>query len=77
MKIVMVEWTDSSFLFGWHNKQSLKEEHVSECCTVGILIKENNKEMTVCQSHSPENFATAIVIPKVNVKRIRTLKVGY
>ena len=75
MKIVLVEWIDSSTEYGWLKVESF-DTSVVKCQSVGFLIKETDDAIVVTLSRSDSGrCADAITIPKCSIKRIRYLKV--
>ena len=73
MHLAIVEWVDSNVITGWHHKDS--DASISNCVTVGILRRENAKEVEMVLNFSQWSKAEVIAIPKVSIKRIRRLKV--
>ena len=78
MKLVLVEWIDSNRVSGWWNKHDILDEKkgVNWCISVGVLIKENKKEVGVCLNQSGEVWGDVIYIPRCAVRRIRQLKIS-
>jgi len=74
MKIVLVEWFDSATEYGWQRKD-LFDDRITNCQSVGFLIKETDKVVVVTLNRSDNGrYADAITIPKQSIKRIRQLK---
>ena len=69
LKIVYVEWEDSSTTFGWH------EEHDDEPLviqSVGILVREGKKSVTLSTSRAVNgDYVDQITIPR---RAIRTMR---
>jgi len=75
MKLVMVEWVDSTFCQGWHDRDYTKEHEPSRITSAGILIYKDDNRMTIVQSVSDRHDAgDGITIPMCAVTRIRELK---
>ncbi len=72
--IVLIEWSDSHFArFGWTLNDS--EEHITDFVTVGIIKREDDKEIEVVPNWGSEFKSQGTTIPKGCIKRIRKLKV--
>ena len=77
MKVILIEWEDSSFLHGWRDKRDVVEckQISNHCVSAGILLKQDKKEICLAQTLSGENIANIISIPNLAIKRIRQLRV--
>ncbi len=74
MKLVLVEWVDSSGYAGWHKLGD--NDVVSPCVSVGILVSEDDKQLVLSPSRSDcGNVLDTLAIPVCSIKRSRTLKV--
>ena len=74
MKLLLVEWDDSSTCVGWHRLSS--EDDISHCISTGLLCKETEKSITLTISKSElGSIAETISIPRSCIKRIRRLRV--
>ena len=74
MRIVMVEWTDAFSEGGWRGNND--DLPVCDCVTIGLLQFDRPDRIIIAQSKSDSgNYADRIAIPKVCIKRVRTLKV--
>ncbi len=72
MKIVLVEWADSTSSSGWDTNFDLE---LSNCTTVGQLVVKDKEKIVVVQSisdgaHCDGRFA----IPRSCIKSIKELK---
>ena len=78
MRMVIVEWEDSAFAQGWMSRDSVKTHSVSIIVSVGLLVAENDKQITIMQSDSvnTEQYGDGMTIPKSAITRIRRLKIG-
>ena len=75
MKIVLIEWEDSSSYGGWHRVMP-ELDSISNCISIGILCQDSPKYVVLSQSKSDSgNYGDTISIPKSCIKRIRYLKV--
>ena len=75
MKLVMVEFEDSSSYSGWHKLDSWLDS-ISNCVSVGILCREDKKQIVLALSKSnSRNYGDTMAIPRSCIKRIRYLKV--
>ena len=77
LKRVEVEWVDSAFCRGWQDiDDKRKYQRVAHCWSVGYLLDQNAHEVRLVSSHDRENdtVADGLTIPRVAVKRIRTIK---
>ncbi len=73
-KILHVIWEDACGRSGWHDAQ--EEYKLSRCETVGYLIKESRKVISLAQSidHDCNKVDNVMMIPKSNIKKRRILK---
>lgn len=75
MKILLIEWVDSSVTGGWRNKREIRAKPAS-CYSVGMALIANEEVITLVLSGSGDDeYADTMTIPKVAIKRIRELKV--
>ena len=76
MNLVLVEWADAAFMQGWGSKEHAQHHRESNIASVGILVHEDCDRVTIVQSLSDrDDFGDGITIPRVCIKRIRTLRV--
>lgn len=72
--IVEVEWIDSATYQGWQTK-SAKEQTVSQCTTVGFVMRRNKNEISIAQGKSNnKNYLNVTTIPMSCIKKITRLK---
>lgn len=79
MKIVHVLWIDSVAKESWHSEYDvtklLAEPEVNE--SVGFLMRRDKEGILLCMSRSTSEteaiVGNALLIPKVNIKRVRVL----
>ena len=76
MHILMVEWVDSISGSDWIPLFRAKEETVSRVCSIGILIKETEKEIVLLPNVSENQARHQIAIPRGAIKRMRRLEIG-
>jgi hypothetical protein len=78
MKIVMVEWIDScTHKDGrWIDKCNIKDLETAGGCSVGVMVKENNKQITIAQSMGDYEASGLMSIPKGCIKKITQLYVN-
>ena len=74
MKIVLVEWNDAASGLLWARRDI--PQCVDPIVSVGILVKENNKEIEIDPNLSKDFKLHDIAIPKGSIKRMRRLKLG-
>ena len=75
MKLVLVEWVDSSFMQGWMHKSVIKNHSASKIASVGILANNTKDHVTIVQSMSnKDDRGDGITIPKCAISRIRYLR---
>ena len=74
MKIVYIEWVDSTRLDGWNNKETIKKNGLSFIKSIGYLIKKNNKKVTICHSNGSDEMLGILHIPKGCIKKIKIIK---
>ncbi len=74
MKLLLVEWVDSTYSSGWQLRDSIDED-ITNCVTVGILLQEKKDILVMALSLSKVEYSQAMTIPKCAIKRMRTLRV--
>ena len=72
MEIVLIEWDDACSCNIWEERGC--EEHITPCITVGILTRDNEREVEVVQNLNANSKSNSLAIPKGGIKRIRKLK---
>jgi hypothetical protein len=80
LKLVLVEWVDSSAIYGWKALQDVEKEQNLEGRSVGWILHRSRKQITIVSSlthENEENVATQgsgiHTIPMCAVTRIRRL----
>lgn len=78
MRMVLIKWVDSAFAQGWMSRDAVKSHQLSKCVSVGILVAENDEQITIMQSLSvdKDQMGDGLTIPKCSIKRIRKLRVS-
>ena len=77
MRMIIVEWTDSSFhTEGWQDLEVISGIGLAECISVGVVYYEDEKKLCLVPNINRETGVQSIIIPKVAIKRIRQLKVS-
>jgi len=75
MKILLVEWVDSSYIAGWKDKKDFDVD-LAKCFSTGLAIDESDDAITLVLSGGDTGqWSQSMTIPKVAIKRIRELKV--
>jgi len=74
VKIVRVKWIDSSFCHGWHNKDTLTDDHIATCESVGFLARKDNTEVVIVAGMSETGYHDSIAIPRRCVLEIKVLQ---
>lgn len=74
LKIAEVHWVDSLSGTGWTLTEDYKCDNAVDCFTIGILIDDGEKSVTLAQNigFEPEQFCNTITIPRCAVKSIET-----
>lgn len=73
MKIIAVEWVDSSSMSGWVKRNEL-------CCdsliitSVGYLIEENDDNIVITSSYNVDEYISPLTIPKCSIIKRRFIK---
>lgn len=77
-QLLEIEWVDSSHTSGWKNSKEHEGEPVIDYRTVGYLLQETKRTITVTQSicdylqEDSSRMIDAIMdIPKVAIKKIK------
>ena len=74
-KLVLVNWDDSNVTHGWR-LDDCSEDKVDHCRTVGILIADNEKGMTIALGDSDcGSVMETITIPKGCIIKIKELRI--
>ena len=78
MKIVMVEWTDSTMLGQrWHCGDEIDQLDIGRCVSVGIVRQDDDEKLVLTQNQGRYmDGANLIAIPRGCIKRIRLLRVS-
>lgn len=76
MKIVLVEW-DDAFASGtqWLEKDDDTFLKVIPTTSVGIVVKETERELSLIGDINELHYSRAVTIPRGCIKRIRKLSV--
>jgi len=70
-RIVKIDWVDSCHFAGWRLEHEYKDIQISNCTSVGILIRQTEDEVVYAQSYSDTgNYAEVNAIPMCAVKKI-------
>lgn len=80
-KPVEVTWYDSSSDGGWASAdETLSRARALPCTSVGYLLKHDEAQVVIAQSHSPEEprrselWADSLTIPAAVVTEVRSLR---
>lgn len=74
MKLFYIQWVDSSSSAGtWTMKEHL-DGKLGICETVGWLVKESKKTITVVSSIAPHEYGGDMTIPKVAIVKRKRIK---
>lgn len=72
-KVVHIEWVDAVSVDGWQHPTM--ELHPANCVSIGFLIKENDKYITICQGYSDADCQNGMfTIPKGWIKKRKFVK---
>ena len=76
MKLVYVEWVDSSSLDRvWNSESLIRECSVCRCRSVGWIVHETEDHLTIAgHSDGDEHWSGEMTIPKAAIKRRKILK---
>lgn len=75
MKIVKIKWLDSASDDGkWYDKEEYNSIKPVVCKSVGFVLKETDKYITIAHSVSPDQIAFTMAIPKFAIIKIKELK---
>jgi len=71
-----VEWVDSACVTGWTSLSDLDDGGISECTTVGFVLREDDTQVLLIQSedHRHGNLDSVMAIPKVAVTKSETIR---
>ena len=76
MKALHLEWIDSSAMAGrvWQDRESVSEQVVCRCTTIGFVIKETRDSITIAGSMEGKNYVSGdMTIPKSSIRKRRIL----
>ncbi len=76
-RIVRVEWEDSCTDSGWNKRTTYETEaSISQCESVGFILKSNRTQLTLFQSksHVTKQVTELISIPRKCITKITELK---
>lgn len=69
--VVRIEWSDSSEVNGWIDKDNLDGNcRVENVTSVGFLVKETDECVSISNSFSEHQFNSPLTIPKFAIKTI-------
>lgn len=76
-KIIYVKWEDAVGADGWTNMDYVQRQALTTIETVGFLVKETDKFLTVIHSVDEENSNSGawMTIPKTQIKKRKYLKI--
>jgi hypothetical protein len=72
MKVMLVEWDDTCSGTSWESRGG--EEHKVGIVSIGILAREDDKEVELIPNQSISHKLHQIAIPKACIKRMRKLR---
>ena len=78
MRMVLVEWDDSTMLGQrWHCEDEISQLDIGRCVAVGIVRCDDEDKLVLVQNQGRyRDGANLIAIPKGCIKRIRKLRVS-
>jgi hypothetical protein len=71
MKLVLVEWYDACSGYAWESRED--DTHIRKIISIGILEREDDKEIVIVPNISPVNKIHEFAIPRGCIRRIRQL----
>lgn len=75
MRRVEVEWIDSNFSRGWGSLDTIRKEmDVATCRSVGYVLEKTPKVLKLIMSHSGTSASDGLSIPRVAIRKIRSLR---
>lgn len=76
MKIVKIQWTDSSSpTSNWISKDTLSRKPIT-LESVGFLIEKNEEATVIVQGYDNDFYHKAMIIPNCSIKKITVIKEG-
>ena len=73
-KIVLVSWRDATSQSKWNSKENYLAAEPSEILTVGFLLKQDKKTITVIMSQAEDDeMCASLSIPKDWCSKIKVL----
>ena len=75
MKLYLIEWRDSKSVQGWRHYEDINLEPLL-CTTVGFVVAEDDKDITVGASfcEASEAYAEIVTIPKECIVKKKLIK---
>lgn len=75
-RIVYLEWVDSHTVDGWLDDDEVKKDcKMSKICSVGYLVSETDKEITITTSYWDDEVMSPLTIPKRAILKCRKKKI--
>ena len=75
MKVIYVEWVDSTSTAEWVDLEDVASDCILESCyTVGYLVEEHPDYIVVSSTYSSKNIIDPLSIPKGVIKKRRFIK---
>lgn len=75
-KLELVEWVDSTSPGNiWTDHEMATANAVAVCYTVGFVVKETRREITLAGSYSQNQSGGVMTIPKAAIQRRARLKI--
>jgi hypothetical protein len=73
-RVIYIEWVDAVGIDGWQRLDY--ELHPAVCVSIGFLVSENDKYITICQGRSVavESMNGVFTIPKGWIKKRKFVK---
>lgn len=78
MKVVKVRWHDSHQMNGWQDKAEVQrfadDDTYLTCSTVGYLLADHEKHITLVFSTGQDQHSDALKIPRFAIESMTTLR---
>ena len=75
LPVVRIVWLDSANTHGWRRPEDVKGTGLTEAQTVGLLFRNNEKEIQVVQSvDDSQNVCERLAIPRQCVRSVKRLQ---
>ena len=74
-KLMRIDWYDAETDSGWLNLEEVQKETMPLVHSIGLVIKQNRKEIFITHSISTSECNSYLVVPRSMVKEMTVIKI--